>query len=88
MELSYLELASRAIRTALYLAAPILGLSLTVGFLISIIQAVTSIQEQTLTFVPKIIITGVALILFGPWMYRVMTYFSTDLFGNLYLYVR
>ncbi len=88
MELSYLELGSRAIRTALYLAAPILGLSLTVGFLISIIQAVTSIQEQTLTFVPKIIITGVALVLFGPWMYRVMTYFSTDLFGNLHLYVR
>lgn len=88
MELSYLELGSRAIRTALYLAAPILGLSLTVGFLISIIQAVTSIQEQTLTFVPKIIITGVALILFGPWMYRVMSYFSTDLFGNLHLYVR
>jgi flagellar biosynthetic protein FliQ len=88
VELSYLELGSRAIRTALYLAAPILGLSLTVGFLISIIQAVTSIQEQTLTFVPKIIITGVALILFGPWMYRVMTYFSTDLFGNLHLYVR
>ena len=88
VELTFLELASRGIKTALYLAAPILGLSLTVGFLISIFQAVTSIQEQTLTFVPKIIITGVALTIFGPWMYRVMSAFSTDIFGNLHLYVR
>ena len=87
-ELTYLEIASRGIQTALYLSAPALALSLIVGFLISIFQAVTSIQEQTLTFVPKIIITGLALIVFGPWMFRVMNDYATSLFGNLQLYVR
>jgi flagellar biosynthetic protein FliQ len=88
VELTYLEVASRGILTAMKLAVPILGLSLAAGFLISIFQAVTSIQEQTLTFVPKIFITGLALILFGPWMFQVMHSFATELFGNLHLYVR
>ena len=52
VELTFLEVASQGILTAMKLAVPILGLSLAAGFLISIFQAVTSIQEQTLTFVP------------------------------------
>jgi flagellar biosynthetic protein FliQ len=59
-----------------------------VGFLISIFQAVTSIQEQTLTFVPKIFITGLALVVFGPWMSRMMTDYATHIFANLPQFVR
>ena len=88
MELTYLEAASQGIQTALYLSAPVLAISLVIGFLISIFQAVTSIQEQTMTFVPKIFVTGVALIVFGPWMMRVMDGYATNIFGNLQHFVR
>jgi len=84
----YLEIASRGIQTALTMAAPILGLSLAVGFLISIFQAVTSIQEQTLTFVPKIFVTGLALVIFGPFLFSTMNSFAQELFGNLHNFVR
>jgi flagellar biosynthesis protein FliQ len=87
-ELTYLEVASRGIQTALYLATPALALSLVVGFLISIFQAVTSIQEQTMTFVPKIFITGIALVIFGPWMARMMNDYAVDIFGGLQNFVR
>jgi flagellar biosynthetic protein FliQ len=88
MELTFLEVASRGIQTALYMAAPVLGLALLVGFIISIFQAVTSIQEQTLTFVPKIFVTGLAIIFFGPWLSRNLITYASDLFGHLHLYVR
>jgi flagellar biosynthetic protein FliQ len=84
----YLQLAYEGIQTALKLAIPVLALSLGIGFLISIFQAVTSIQEQTLTFVPKIVITGFALILFGPYMQRQIVSFASALFANLHNYVR
>lgn len=87
-EITFLEVASRGIQTALYMAAPVLILSLIVGFIISIFQAVTSIQEQTLTFVPKIFITGLALVVFGPWMHRVMTDYAISVFGHLQNFVR
>jgi flagellar biosynthesis protein FliQ len=87
-EITFLEVASRGIQTSLYMAAPVLVLSLVVGFIISVFQAVTSIQEQTLTFVPKIFITGLALVIFGPWMYRVMNDFAVSIFGHLQSFVR
>ena len=83
-----MEVAHLAIRTALLMAAPILGLSLAVGFLVSIFQAVTSIQEQTLTFVPKIFVTGLALILFSSWLFNVLNTFATNIYGNLESFVR
>jgi flagellar biosynthetic protein FliQ len=88
VEGAYLDLAMRSIQTALYLAAPVLAVTLVIGFLISIFQAVTSIQEQTLTFVPKIIVTGLALVIFGPWMLQVMNAYTQDVFGNLQRFIR
>lgn len=88
MEQTYLGLASEGIRTALYMAAIPLAASLTVGFLVSIFQAVTSIQEQTLTFVPKIFVTGLVLVIAGPKMFNLMNTFATSVFGNLHNYVR
>ena len=60
--------AQEAIKTTILVAMPMLGLGLTIGLLISIFQAVTQIQEMTLTFVPKILIVMLALLFFANWM--------------------
>lgn len=88
VEGSYLDLAMRSIQTALYMATPILAVTLVVGFMISIFQAVTSIQEQTLTFVPKIFVAGIGLVVFGPWMLAMMNGLAGDIFANLPSYIR
>ena len=67
----------------LLLAAPILIVGMTVGLIVSIIQATTSIQEQTLTFVPKIAAILGALILFGPWMFNTLVQFTIRLFERI-----
>ncbi len=64
-------------------SAPMLGLGLSVGLLVSIFQATTSIQEQTLAFIPKIIAVFVAILIFGPWMLSIMTEFFMGIFVNL-----
>jgi flagellar biosynthetic protein FliQ len=68
---------------ALMIAAPLLLVGLVVGLIISIFQATTSIQEQTLTFVPKIAAILGALILFGPWIVVSMVQFTVRLFGRI-----
>ena len=79
-------------RDALFLvirvAAPILLVSLVVGLIVSIFQTVTSIQEQTLTFVPKIIITFLTIILLGNWMLTQLTGYITTLWSDFSLYIR
>ena len=72
----------------LLLSAPMLVLGLLVGVTISILQSVTQIQEMTLTFVPKIIVTMIAVIFFGPWMLRMIMAFSTQLITQLPLLTR
>ena len=64
-------------------SAPMLGLGLIVGLSVSIFQATTSIQEQTLAFIPKIIAVFVAILVFGPWMLRLMIEFVTGILVNL-----
>ncbi len=71
-----IDFAMDAIRTTLLLSAPMLGFGLVTGLLVSIFQAVTSIQELTLTFVPKILAVFFALILFFPWLIKVMLNFT------------
>jgi len=82
-----LKLAQDAIRTVLFVAAPILGISLTVGLVVSIIQAVTQIQEATLAFVPKIVAVFVSLLLFGPWIIKLLLQFASELLSNINLYI-
>lgn len=78
-------------RDALYLiikvSLPVLLVSLIIGLIISIFQTVTSIQEQTLTFVPKIICVFLALILFGQWMMNSMVEFMVQLWSSFSTYV-
>ena len=81
------EIASSALSLILKVSLPVLLVSLCIGLLVSIFQTVTSIQEQTLTFVPKIIGIFVALILLGPWMMNSMVEFMIQLWSNFSLYV-
>jgi len=81
------EIASRALSLIIKVSMPVLLVSLCIGLLVSIFQTVTSIQEQTLTFVPKIIGIFVALMLLGPWMMNSMVEFMVQLWSNFSLYV-
>lgn len=76
-------LAREALFTVLLVSAPILGSSLLIGLLISFFQATTHLQEQTLTFVPKIVGVLVVVVLFGSWMINVMLSFMSNLFINM-----
>jgi len=73
-------LAREALSIVLLVSAPMLGIGMLVGIIVSILQAITQIQEQTLTFVPKIIAIMVAILIFGPWMLTVITDFTQKLF--------
>lgn len=81
-------IAEQAIFTIIKCAAPMLLVSLIVGLAVSIFQTVTSIQEQTLTFVPKVLAIFLALILMGHWIMNQMVEFMTGLWLNFNEYVR
>jgi len=78
-----MEIAKESVYVTGLVAAPILGIALAVGLIISIFQSVTQIQEQTLVFVPKIIAVFVGLLVLGPWMLRQLVNFTENIFGNL-----
>jgi flagellar biosynthetic protein FliQ len=78
-----LAIALQTMVVALKLSAPILVTSLVVGFAISLFQSMTQIQEFTLSFVPKVIGVGVALLISGNWMLQTMIDFTNDLFETL-----
>jgi flagellar biosynthesis protein FliQ len=77
-----------AIKTTISLAAPMLLAGLAVGLLVSIFQAATSINEMTLTFIPKMLAVAIALIFFFPWMMQTMVVFTQNLFENIVFYAR
>lgn len=81
-------IAGEALFLVIKVSAPILLISLIVGLIISIFQTVTSIQEQTLTFVPKIISVFLGLILLGNWMLTELSGYMINLWSNFNLYVR
>nr|WP_300090044.1 flagellar biosynthesis protein FliQ [Sedimentibacter sp.] len=81
MNISFvMEVMQSAAMTAIKIAAPILLLSLTIGLLIAVFQAATQIHEQTLTFVPKLLVTAIVLIALGSWMMEVMSDFTLHIF--------
>lgn len=83
-----MHLSQETLKTAALLSAPLLGAALVTGLVVSILQAVTQINEATLTFIPKMIVIGVVVMLAGPWMLDVITGFTHLLFENLAMYVR
>ena len=82
------EFAMESIKTALLLSAPMLGFGLITGLAVSIFQAVTSIQELTLTFTPKILAVFFSLILFFPWLLQLMLSFTSKILINFPDYIR
>ena len=80
------DIAREALYLIIKVSLPVLLVSLIIGLNISIFQTVTSIQEQTLTFVPKIVCVFLALILFGPWMMNSMVEFMTQLWSTFSVY--
>ncbi|WP_026689887.1 flagellar biosynthesis protein FliQ [Alteribacter aurantiacus] len=82
-----ISLAERGVFTVLLVAGPLLILALGIGLLVSVFQATTQIQEQTLAFIPKIVGVFLGLVIFGPWMLDVILSFTEDIFSNLHLYI-
>ena len=82
-----MDIAKNAIFNIITCAAPLLLVSLIVGLAVSIFQTVTSIQEQTLTFVPKILAVFVAIMLFGSWILNNISAFSVELWQDFSVYV-
>ena len=81
------DFALDAIKTTLLVSAPMLGFGLVTGLVISIFQAVTSIQELTLTFIPKILAVFFALFLFFPWLMQLMLSFTEKILINFPSYI-
>ncbi len=82
------KLGQDALSTTAMLAAPLLVSTLVIGLAVSIFQALTQINEATLTFIPKMIVVAVVIVIAGPWMMDVMTTYTTNLFENISVYVR
>ena len=76
-------LATQAMSLALKLSLPLPGVGLVVGVLISIIQAVTSIQEQTLAFIPKVLAMAIVLVVGGPWMLNQLLAYTSELWSSI-----
>ena len=83
-----IALGTETLKTTMMLAAPMLGCALIVGLIVSVLQAVTQINEATLAFIPKIITVALVLVICAPWMLDLMTRFTTTLFENIVAYVR
>lgn len=83
-----IRLGQDALRTTAMLAAPLLVSTLIVGLAVSVFQALTQINEATLTFIPKMIVVALVLVLAGPWMLDVMSSYTVTLFENISVMVR
>ncbi len=83
-----IRLGQDALRTTAMLAAPLLISTLVVGLAVSVFQALTQINEATLTFIPKMIVIALVFVLAGPWMMDVMSTYTVNLFENISVMVR
>lgn len=78
-----LDVGNSALYLIMYLSAPLLLAALATGFIVSVLQAATQIQEQTLSFIPKLVAIVVALMVMGPWMLQLWLTFTHDLFMSI-----
>lgn len=78
-----LKMMSDLFWTGLLVCLPILGLTMLVGLIVSVLQVVTQVQEMSLTFVPKLFTAGISLLVFGPWMLRKLGQFATQLWAGI-----
>jgi flagellar biosynthetic protein FliQ len=87
-ESSIIYIVQGALKVIIYVSAPILIISMVVGLIISIFQATTQIQEQTLTFVPKILSVIAAIAIFGSWMLRILIEYTQNIFTNINQFIK
>lgn len=87
-ESSIIYIAQEALKIVIYVSAPVLLISMVVGLIISIFQATTQIQEQTLSYVPKILSVIAAIALFGSWMLRVLIEYTQNIFTNMNQFIK
>jgi flagellar biosynthesis protein FliQ len=83
-----IKLGQEAMKTTAMIAGPLLISTLVIGLIVSIFQALTQINEATLTFIPKMLVVAIVLVLAGPWMLDVMTSYTVNLFENIASFVR
>lgn len=83
-----IQVGREALLMVISVSAPMLGLGLLVGLMVSIFQATTQIQEQTLAFIPKILAVFVAILIFGPWMLRIMISYVSNLLISIPTIIR
>ena len=83
LESFVLDISNQAFKITLMLAAPMLGGALITGILVSLFQAVTQINEQTLSFIPKILVIFGAIVIFSPWMMDVITTFTREIIVSI-----
>lgn len=82
-EQTIVDIAGRTIWVAMLVGAPALLSTLVTGLVVSVFQAATQINEQTLSFIPKIIVMTITLAIFGPWILEIMLNFTTDIFNGI-----
>ena len=80
-------ITKEALQMAVMLAAPVLGIGLVLGLLVSLFQAVTQLQEMTLTFIPKFLGVSLALVILAPWILELLVSYTTTLIENIPLYI-
>lgn len=80
---SALHMVSNLFWTGLLVCAPVLGITMLVGIAVSVVQVVTQIHDTSLTFIPKLVTAGICLIVFGAWMLRKLSQFSTQLWSSI-----
>lgn len=83
-----MKLTQDALKVTAMLSAPILLSTLVIGLVISIFQALTQINESTLSFIPKMIVVAIVIVLAGPWMLDLMSHYTVNLFENIATMVR
>lgn len=78
-----MDIMQKSLTLIITISAPVLGIGLVVGLVVSVFQAATQIHEMSLTFIPKIIAVAVAIAAFGPWMLHQIVSYTTRLFENI-----
>lgn len=87
-EQAVLTLGGEAIKTTVFLAGPLLAAAMGIGLIVSVLQAITQINEATLTFIPKMVAVIVVLMIMAPWMLEVLQTYAKEVFGNMTEWVR
>ena len=83
-----MQIASETLKTTMMIAGPMLIAAMVIGIIVSVLQAITQINEATLTFIPKMIAIVLVLIVMAPWMMEVLQNYSSEMFGNFSEWVR